>query len=62
MLKEKTLRNNIPLPKVYGPSKAKIGIISWGSNWGTILDVLKTNQFKITNKQLGSVPINYIPF
>jgi len=62
MLKEKTLRNSIPLPKVYGPSKAKIGIVSWGSNWGTILDVLKANQFKITNKQLGNVLINYVHF
>ncbi|HPR91564.1 MAG TPA: 2-oxoacid:acceptor oxidoreductase subunit alpha [Candidatus Paceibacterota bacterium] len=62
MLKDETLRKNIPLPKIYGPAKAKVGIVSWGSNWGTLLDVLKDNQFKIANKQLGQVLVNYIHF
>jgi len=62
MLKEETLRKNIPLPKIYGPSQAKIGIISWGSNWGSILDVLKTTHFSITNKYLKNINLNYIHF
>jgi 2-oxoglutarate ferredoxin oxidoreductase subunit alpha len=62
MQKEVILRKNIPLPRIYGPSKAKIGVISWGSNWGTILDTLKINQFTIRNKYLGKSLVNYIHF
>jgi 2-oxoglutarate ferredoxin oxidoreductase subunit alpha len=62
MLKNKVLRQNIPLPKIYGPAKAQIGIISWGSNWGSILDVLKTEKFIITNKYSKKTLVNYIHF
>jgi len=61
-LKNKVLRQNIPLPKIYGPAKAQIGIISWGSNWGSILDVLKTEKFIITNKYSKKTLVNYIHF
>ncbi|MCX6737465.1 MAG: 2-oxoacid:acceptor oxidoreductase subunit alpha [Candidatus Parcubacteria bacterium] len=62
MRKENILRKNIPLPKVYGHSKAKIGIVSWGSNWGGILDVLKMTRFSIPNRYLGKSIVNYIHF
>lgn len=36
------LKREIIPPKLYGPKKAKISLISWGSNKGPILEALKT--------------------
>lgn len=36
--KLKTCQQEIPHPKIYGPRRAKITLVSWGSNKGAILD------------------------
>lgn len=33
--------NDMPVPQVYGPEKADVTIVSWGSNKGTILAAIK---------------------
>lgn len=34
-------KRSMPKPKLYGPSEAELTIVSWGSNKGAILEVLK---------------------
>ena len=44
MKKLETLEKEMPKPVVYGSKKAKIGLISWGSNKGIILEAQKILQ------------------
>ena len=40
MLKETTIKQNLPDPTIYGDADAEIAVISWGSNKTVILDAL----------------------
>jgi len=44
MKKLALIRNEIPTQPIFGPEKAKTRLISWGSNKGPILEMLKTEQ------------------
>lgn len=51
--------NEIPLPKLYGPEKADITIVAWGSTKGSILDAIKYLEAEgITANLLHFVYIN----
>ena len=41
MTKLKTIKNDMPLPQLFGPEEADITLVSWGSNKGSILEALK---------------------
>ncbi len=49
MKKLELIKNEVPQPFVFGPEKAEISLISWGSNKGPILEALKTQTLKTLN-------------
>ena len=51
------VKREMEMPVIYGPKKAEITIISWGSNKGPILDALE-----LIDYQLPKGKINYLHF
>jgi len=61
MKKLETLEKEMPKPTVYGSKKAKIGLISWGSNKGIVLEAQKILQTQ--GIETGFLHLNFLnPF
>lgn len=57
MKKIESVANELPSPKIYGPKKADLTLISWGSNKWPIIDALK-----LFNHQNKKKKANYLHF
>ena len=53
------VRENIPLPKVYGPQKADITLVAWGSTLGVLRDALEEFNSQ-SKKKANLVHFSYI--
>ncbi len=53
------LKNELPLPKIYGPRRAKTALIGWGSTKGSILEAQEYLQ-KEKNKALDFIHFTYL--
>jgi len=60
MQKLEEIKKEIPLPKIYGPKKADITLVCWGSSFGACIDVVNNKNF--TSRSFSRGGINLINF
>ena len=61
MQKLEQIQKELPAPVIYGPAKAKITIIGWGSNSGAIQEAI--NRLNSEGKDMNYLSIKYLcPF
>jgi 2-oxoglutarate/2-oxoacid ferredoxin oxidoreductase subunit alpha len=61
MNKLNLIKAELPLPKLIGPNDAKLTIVSWGSNYGAIIEAME--KLNSEEKKVNFLPIKYMsPF
>ena len=61
MKKVEGIKSEIPLPKIYGPQKADITLIAWGSTFGACLDAINTlNSLKTLKKKYNLIHFDFV--
>ena len=60
MQKLEEIKKEIPLPKIYGPKKADVTLVCWGSSFGACIDVVNNKNF--TSRSFSRGGINLINF
>ena len=58
MAKMEALKNALPEPELYGCQNPEVLIVSWGSNRGTISDVLKSDKY--VDRKVGYLHYSYL--